>query len=70
MAAASILARDKFLARIEKLSREYGVDIPKGASDAVLQPARIIVQQKGIGELKKVAKLHHKTTQKVLEKKI
>lgn len=68
VAAASILARDRFLSRMEMLSQEYGIVLPKGASDMVVQPARLIVERKGIGELKKVAKLHHKTTQKVLEK--
>lgn len=68
VAAASILARDRFLSRMEKLSQEYDIVLPKGASDIVVQPARQIVEKKGIGEIKKVAKLHHKTTQKVLEK--
>jgi ribonuclease HIII len=68
VAAASILARDRFLSRMEKLSQEYGIVLPKGASDVVVQPARLIIEKKGIGELKKVAKLHHKTTKKVLEK--
>jgi len=68
VAAASILARDRFLSRMEKLSQEYDIVLPKGASDIVVLPARQIVEKKGIGEIKKVAKLHHKTTQKVLEK--
>ncbi|MGH7801173.1 MAG: ribonuclease HIII [Thermodesulfobacteriota bacterium] len=68
VAAASILARDRFLSRMAKLSQEYDIVLPKGASDIVVQPARKIVEKKGIGEIKKVAKLHHKTTQKVLEK--
>lgn len=67
VAAASILARDRFLARMEKLSRKYGVNLPKGSSDRVLTPAKLIVAKKGTEELRKVAKLHHKTTQKVLE---
>ena len=68
VAAASILARDRFLSRMEKLSREYGVLLPKGASDRVIQPALDILKKRGIDELKKVAKLHHKTTQKILER--
>ncbi len=68
VAAASILARDRFLSRMEKLSQEYGIVLPKGASNAVVQPAQLIIEKKGIGELKKIAKLHHKTTQKVLGK--
>lgn len=68
VAAASILARDRFLSRLESLSQKYEIELPKGASDAVLQPARQIVHSRGPEELKKVAKLHHKTTQKVLKK--
>jgi ribonuclease HIII len=68
VAAASILARDRFLARMEKMSREYRILLPKGASDRVIQPALDIIKKRGINELKKVAKLHHKTTQKILKK--
>jgi len=67
VAAASILARDRFLSRMERLSNEYGVLLPRGASDLVIEPARIIVAQKGIAELKKLAKIHHKTTKKISE---
>ena len=68
VAAASILARDRFLSRMEKLSQEYGILLPKGASDRVIQPALDIIKKRGIDELKKIAKLHHKTTQKILKK--
>jgi ribonuclease HIII len=67
VAAASILARDRFLWRMEKLSQEYGIPLPKGASDLVIQPALDIIKKRGVDELKKVAKLHHKTTQKILK---
>jgi ribonuclease HIII len=33
VAAASILARDRFISRMEKFSREYGFELPKGASE-------------------------------------
>ncbi len=68
VAAASILARNRFLLRMEKLSQEYGILFPKGASDLVIQPALEIIKKRGIDELKKVAKLHHKTTQTILRK--
>jgi ribonuclease HIII len=68
VAAASILARDRFLSRMEKFTKEYGVSLPKGASDLVVQAANLIIEKKGTEELKKVVKLHHKTTQKILEK--
>jgi ribonuclease HIII len=68
VAGASILARDRFLSRMEKLSQKYGILLPKGASGIVIQPALDIIKKMGIDELKKVAKLHHKTTQKILER--
>jgi ribonuclease HIII len=67
VAAASILARDRFLSRLEKLGQECGVNLPKGASEAVITVAKRIVGIKGSEELRRVAKLHHKTTQKIME---
>jgi ribonuclease HIII len=66
VAAASILARDRFLARIEKFSQDYGMALPKGASDIDVEVAKAIVHAKGIAALRKIAKLHHKTTTKVM----
>lgn len=68
VAAASILARDRFLARLERLSQEYGVELPKGASEVVVTAAKRIVEKKGSAELRKLVKLHHRTTGKVLGK--
>jgi ribonuclease HIII len=65
VAAASILARDKFLSRMAKLSAEYGITLPKGASNAVVEVARRIQKMKGEHELRRVAKLHHRTTSKI-----
>lgn len=67
VAAASILARDKFLTHLEKLSREQGINLPKGASDAVVNAGKDIVKAKGEQELRNVAKLHHRTTVKILQ---
>lgn len=67
VAAASILSRDRFLTRLEKIGAEYGLDIPKGASDAVVTAGKLVVQRKGESELRKMAKLHHKTTEKILK---
>ena len=67
VAAASILARDRFLTRMAKFSKDYGFEVPKGASDLVIKAGKEIVEKKGAEELRKVAKLHHKTTEKVLQ---
>lgn len=65
VAAASILARDKFLSRLDTYRGAYGLELPKGASDSVVSAARRFVQMHGSELLGKIAKLHHKTTQKV-----
>ena len=66
VAAASILARERFVDWIEKTSAACGVKLPLGASDGVIQAARELVAQKGPEALGKVAKLHFKTTAAVL----
>ena len=65
VAAASILARDKFLARLESFRQAYGIEFPKGASNTVVNTAKLFVQKHGFEALRKIAKLHHKTTEKV-----
>ena len=61
VAAASILARAAFLRILAELSREVGVELPKGAT-VVLPTARKYVAMHGREALGKVAKLHFKTT--------
>lgn len=65
VAAASIIARDRFLAWLENMAMKYG-HLPKGASAEVVQTARAIVARRGNEELRMIAKLHFKTTQQVL----
>ncbi len=65
VAAASLLARDEFVRRINKFSIEYGINLPKGASDEVLKQAQLFVGKYGFEKLGNVAKLHFKTTNKV-----
>lgn len=66
VAAASILARAEFLIRLRGLSRDVGVELPKGASSAVEEAAVRLVREKGPDILSKVAKTHFKTTVRVL----
>jgi len=65
VAAASIIARDRFLTWLENMALKYG-PLPKGASAEVVQTARAIVDRRGKEELRMIAKLHFKTTQQVL----
>ncbi|MEZ6196370.1 MAG: ribonuclease HIII [Planctomycetota bacterium] len=64
--AASMLASDVFWRELERLGREFDLTLPKGAGDPVDAAARRLVKARGEGVLAKVAKLHFKTTQKVL----
>lgn len=68
VAAASVLARDRFLVKLSNLSEEYSIDLPKGASQAVVENAKRFVDVHGREKLRKVAKLHFKTTTAVINK--
>ncbi len=65
VAAASILARAEFLHRLRKLSEEFGMDLPKGAT-VVIGPGKKFVAMHGPGALSQVAKMHFKTSGQVL----
>jgi ribonuclease HIII len=67
VAAASIIARNEFVMRLRRLGREYGMELPKGASTAVEEAAVQLVTKHGRDALAKVAKMHFRTSQKVLE---
>jgi ribonuclease HIII len=66
VAAASILARERFIEWMEKTSAAGGVKLPLGASDAVVAAGREVIARHGRETLEKVAKLHFKTTSVVL----
>lgn len=66
VAAASILARAEFLRRMDLLSEEAGVVLPKGAGSPVPVAGRKLVQTLGPEALSRFAKLHFKTTSQIL----
>jgi len=66
VAAASILARAEFLPRLHILSREVGLELPKGASSMVEEAAVRLAAGRGPDILNRVAKTHFKTTARVL----
>lgn len=66
VAAASILARAEFLRRLSALSRQYGIELPKGAGTPVDEVAVRFVRLKGEDELSRIAKIHFKNTKRVL----
>jgi ribonuclease HIII len=67
VAAASILARERFLEKLNKLSTDLAIDLPKGASPKVIEQARKVVERLGENALKKIAKIHFKTTESVIK---
>lgn len=66
VAAASILARAGFIYALQKMGKELGIDVPKGASDKVRREAEKLVADKGPAILPETAKCHFQTTDKVL----
>lgn len=62
VAAASILARERFVDWMDKTSAAGGVLLPLGASVSVIEAARQFAAKHGPEALGKVAKLHFKTT--------
>jgi ribonuclease HIII len=61
VAAASILARNEFVTRLDAMGKKYGVTFPKGASAAVDAAAKEFVARDGAENLPKVSKMHFRT---------
>jgi len=66
VAAASIIARDEFVRRMEELSERFGVELPLGAGAPVDEAIRRFVAKFGENQLVEVAKIHFRNTRKVL----
>lgn len=66
VAAASILARERFVDWMDKTSESCGVKLPLGASSAVVDAGKELVGRRGADALGKVAKLHFRTSAAVL----
>lgn len=67
VAAASILARQAFLESISALSREFEINLPKGAAAITIKIGRHFVAKHGRENMGKVAKLHFKTVTTILQ---
>jgi ribonuclease HIII len=65
VAAASILARARYLEEMEGLSGWVGFELPRGSTH-VIEAARRVVEKLGEEGLAEVAKVHFATTQRVL----
>jgi ribonuclease HIII len=66
VASASILARAEFLLKLESLSNNIKIELPRGSSFKVKEVAKEIVEKRGKNILKKVAKIHFKITKEII----
>jgi ribonuclease HIII len=66
VAAASILAREKFIGWLASASSEWGLELPKGVSPLVKENAAKLVQRHGRDVLKRVAKVHFRTSSEIV----
>jgi ribonuclease HIII len=65
VAAASILAREAFINWLERKSKEIGLKLERGVSPSVKESARNLVELKGPGALREVAKVHFRTAHEI-----
>jgi ribonuclease HIII len=68
VAAASILARESVVEWFKIQSKKYKVEIPKGSSSEVESVAKHLLEKCGEDILKKLVKVHFKTSNKVFNK--
>lgn len=68
VAAASVLSRYVFLKEVERMCKDYNIDIPKGAGDKVDTVGKEIVKKYGKEFLDKNCKISFKNTEKILNK--
>ena len=66
VAAASILARDRFVSCVAELEQETGFTLPKGAGPGVKAVAAEILKKSGAEGLRRCCKNHFKTFEEVL----
>lgn len=66
VAAASILARDEFVRRLQQLGSSFQTTFPKGAAPQVEAVGRDFVAQHGPQTLSQVAKMHFRTSFRIL----
>ena len=65
VAAASILARERFIDWIDKTSAAAGIELPLGASGSVVEAGKKMIDSHGSESLQRVAKMHFRTAQLV-----
>lgn len=72
VAAASIIARNRFVQKMKRLSQQHGIHLPFGAGPNVLKAGKQFLAENpsetATEALKHIAKLHFKTTEDLLNK--
>ena len=67
VALASVFARAVFVLSLRQLEQHYACSLPKGAAAHVDEAAKHFIQVHGEANLKHVAKVHFKNTQRILK---
>lgn len=67
VACSSLISRYIFLREMNKLSKELGITLPKGANPMVDEVGKQIVSKYGVDKLNDIAKLNFKNTDKILK---
>jgi ribonuclease HIII len=67
VACASLISRFIFINEFNKLSKNIGIELPKGASNLVDNVGKKIVKEFGFEKLNEIAKLNFKNTEKIKE---
>ncbi len=65
VAAASVLARARYLEEMDRLSELVGFELPRGSTH-VLEAARRVYEEFGLEGLREIAKVHFATTERVV----
>jgi ribonuclease HIII len=65
VAAASILAREKFVQWLDRANKQFGIVFPKGVSAAVKTAAQTLVAKHGFDALQSAAKTHFRTAAEI-----
>lgn len=68
VACSSIISRYIFIQEFNKISKNVGFNLPKGAGNKVDEIGKLIVQKYGKDVLENIAKLNFKNTEKILNK--
>ena len=68
VAAASVLARARFVEKVAAMSKNHAMTFPLGASAGVIAAGKQFIAKSGLCALPLVAKMHFKTTAEVTKK--